>query len=72
MAGENQGVSGTDERISGAASQGKNRIGKKWLDTMEKGLERNSNKMTATEIDELKDVIEYKKKLIQTLEGMHP
>ena len=39
---------------------------------MEKGLERNSNKMTATEIDELKDVIEYKKKLIQTLEGMHP
>jgi hypothetical protein len=45
---------------------------KKWLDTMEKGLERNSNKMTATEIDELKDVIEYKKKLIYSLEGMHP
>ena len=45
---------------------------KKWLDTMEKGLARNSNKMTVTEIDELKDVIEYKKKLIQSLEGMHP
>ncbi|MGX9696123.1 DUF3304 domain-containing protein [Janthinobacterium lividum] len=45
---------------------------KKWLDTMEKGLERNSHKMTAAEVDELKDVIEYKKKLIQSLEGMHP